>query len=105
MAQRDWSRLINGIQVAVPILLVAVVVGLILLKVDTAAQFEERGRQGRQQAARVACETVHRSDLNLHSFLTRSVGSNRSWQRFLDDLLANDETTYRDCLVTVQQVK
>lgn len=110
------------VEAAVPALLIFAIVGIGYVKSDSNARASREAKQRNEQLAEVtersdaalaklthdnavnACNTTHASDVSLHDFLVKSIGTGarahdpRS-QKFLNDLAFAQNVTYGQCLM------
>lgn len=80
----------------VPVLLTAVIVSLILFRVDVTQRFNHTAHDIRV----TACRAVKESNDDLDAFLAKTLSKNPTPEskRFVDDLADSHAETYRTCL-------
>lgn len=110
------------VEAAIPALLIFAIVGIGYVKTSTNTQLSHKNKESNEQLAAVtarsdaalakvardnavnACNTTHASDVSLHDFLVKSIGTGarahdpRS-QKFLNDLAFAQNVTYGQCLM------
>lgn len=109
------------VEAAIPALLVLAIVGIGYVKTSTNTQLSHKNKESNEQLAALtkrsdlalakltrdnavnACNTTHASDVALHDFLAKSIGTGPRAQdprtkKFLDDLAFAQNVTYGQCL-------
>lgn len=115
------------LEAAIPALLVLAIVGIGYVKTNANAQLSQRTKMQNERLAEFtarsdaalakvardnavnACDTTHASDVSLHDFLAKSIGSgpraaDPGVQKFLSDLAFAQNVTYGRCLTKAHTV-